>query len=138
MHDWDHRLPCFALPADRLILAKRRWRGAAADGTEFGFDLEHPLADGDVFFQTEAAVYRLAQQPETVLEVLVDSAEDAARTGWKIGNLHFPIAVSTRTILAPDDPAIRQMLEREHISYHSTQAIFRPLHGAHSHGNHAH
>ena len=138
LHDWDRRLPCLALLADRLTLAKRRWRGVTLDGTEFGFDLEHPLADGDVFFQSGVAVYRLAQQPETVLEVFVDSAEDAARTGWKIGNLHFPIAVLPQTILAPDDPAIRQMLEREHITYRPTQAVFRPLHGAHSHGNHAH
>ena len=138
LHDWDRRLPCFVLPADRLTLAKRRWRGAALDGTEFGFDLERPLADGDVFFQSEIAVYRLAQQPETVLEISIDSPMNAAQTGWKIGNLHFPIAVSTSTIFAPDDPAIRQMLEREHISYRPTQAVFRPLHGAHSHGHHDH
>ncbi len=138
LHDWDRNLPCFVLPADRLTLAKRRWRGVAPDGAEFGFDLEHPLSDGDVFFQSEVAVYRLAQQPEAVLEVYVNSAMDAAQTGWKIGNLHFPIAVSTHTILAPDDPAIRQMLEREHLSYCPTQAVFRPLSGAHSHGHHGH
>jgi urease accessory protein UreE len=28
---------------ERLKLAKRRWRGAATDGEEFGFDLEKPL-----------------------------------------------------------------------------------------------
>ena len=26
------------------------------------------------------------------------------KSGWKIGNLHFPIAVGAQTILAPDDP----------------------------------
>ena len=138
LHDWDRSLACSVLPADRLTLAKRRWRGTALDGVEFGFDLEHPLADGDIFFQSDIAFYRLAQQPEPVLEVFLSSPVDAAQTGWKIGNLHFQIAVTAQTILAPDDPAIRQMLEREHIVYRAAQAVFHPLGGSHSHGNHAH
>ena len=123
---------------DRLTLARRRWRGVALDGTEFGFDLEHPLADGDVFHQSDTAFYRIAQQPEPVLEIALSSPLDAAQTGWKIGNLHFQIAVTAQTILAPDDPAIRQMLEREHIAYRPASAIFRPLGGGHSHGHAAH
>ena len=138
LHAWDKTLACFVLPVDRLTLARRRWRGVALDGTEFGFDLEHPLADGDVFFQGDIAVYRLAQQPEPVLEVPLTSPVDAAQTGWKIGNLHFQIAVTAQTILAPDDPAIRQMLEREHITFRPTSAIFRPLGGGHSHGHATH
>ena len=35
-----------SIPIDRYTLAKRRWRGVAEDGREFGFDLEAPLADG--------------------------------------------------------------------------------------------
>ena len=31
------------LTADRATLAKRRWRGVAQDGREFGFDLDHVL-----------------------------------------------------------------------------------------------
>ena len=63
-------------------------------------------------------MYQLAQQSETVLEVFCQIRPwSAAQIGWKIGNLHFPIAVSTNAILAPDDPAIRQMLERERITY---------------------
>lgn len=138
LHQWDRSLACFVLPVDRLTLAKRRWRAQALDGAEFGFDLEHPLADGDVFFQNGLAFYRLEQQPESVLEIFLSSPLDAVQTGWKIGNLHFPIAVTARTILAPDDPAIRQMLEREGVTYRSTRAVFRPLGGGHPHGHHAH
>ena len=139
LHDWDKSLTCLVLPVDRRTLAKRRWRGVALDGTEFGFDLETPLVDLDVFFQSEIAFYRLAQQPEPVLEIFLSSPVEAAQTGWKVGNLHFPIAVTAQTILAPDDSAIRQMLERERITYRPTTAIFQPLHGEHSHGSgHSH
>lgn len=124
------------IPADRLTLAKRRWRGVAADGREFGFDLERPLADGDAVFATEAAVYRLAQQPEPVLEIALAGAADAARLGWLLGNLHFRIAVAGGAVRAPNDPAIRQLLEREHIHYHEARAVFQPLSGGHSHGQH--
>jgi urease accessory protein len=135
---WREALPHIPLSVDRLTLAKRRWRAKASDGTEFGFDLDHPLADGDHFFQSETAVYRIAQQPEPVLEVFLFSPLDAAQTGWKIGNLHFPIAVLAHTVLAPDDPAIRQMLEREHITFRAIEAVFQPLQGSHSHGTHSH
>lgn len=138
LHDWDKTLACFVLPVDRLTLARRRWRAFALDGTEFGFDLEHPLADGEIFFQSDIAFYRLAQQPEPVLEIFLSSPVDAAQTGWKIGNLHFQIAVTAQTILAPDDPAIRQMLERERITYRPANAIFQPLGGGHAHGHAAH
>ena len=135
LHAWDETLALVPLPVDRLTLAKRRWRKTAADGCEFGFDLEHPLCDGDVFFQNVHARYQIQQQPETVLEVpLGTAAAAAARLGWKIGNLHFPIAITAGAIHAPDDPAVRQLLEREGIVHHAVLAVFRPLSGSHSHG----
>jgi len=133
LHGWDRALPRIPLSAGRLTLAKRRWRGVATDGKEFGFDLEHPLADHDVFFQTATACYQLAQEPEPVLEVPLGTPERAAQIGWKVGNLHFQISVTPQAIFTPDDPAIRQMLERENIPYRPGRAVFRPLHGGHSH-----
>lgn len=129
-----------SIPVDRHTLAKRRWRGVAADGREFGFDLDSPLADGDAVFADADAgtIYRLAQQPEFVLAVTLRGAEDAARLGWLLGNLHFRVAVSAGAVQAPDDPAVRQMLDREHIHYHAEAAVFQPLGGGHTHGPHAH
>jgi urease accessory protein len=139
LHAWDETRTLIPLPVDRLTLAKRRWRKTAADGHEFGFDLEHPLSDGDFFFQNAHARYRIEQQPEPVLVVpLGPGAAEAARLGWKIGNLHFPIAITAAAILAPDDPAVRQLLEREGIVHRATPAVFRPLQGSHSHGVHQH
>ncbi len=71
----------------------------AEDGTEFGFDLEHPLEDGDVFAVTSSAVYCVAQKPEAVLEVaLAGDAAGAARLGWTIGNLHFLLEISGQNL----------------------------------------
>lgn len=136
LHDWDRARPRVPLGADRLTLAKRRWRGTAADGAEFGFDLEHPLADGDMFFQSETAVYQLAQRPEPVLEIpLGNDPAAAAQLGWRLGNLHFPVAVAGDVALAVDDPAVRQMLAREQLAFTPAERVFRPLTGGHSHGH---
>ncbi len=135
----DGALPVVEISVDRHTLAKRRWRGVAADGREFGFDLAHPLADGDLVFADAATVYRLAQRPESVLAIHLDDPTAAARLGWLLGNLHFRIAAADGTVQVPDDPAVRQMLEREHIHFHPVEAVFSPLGGGHAHGpGHAH
>ena len=38
-----------SLTVERRVLAKRRWRGQAEDGTDFGFDLISPLRNGICF-----------------------------------------------------------------------------------------
>jgi urease accessory protein len=126
------------LKVDRTTLAKRRWRGVAEDGREFGFDLHHPLADGDAFFGNGPAIYVIEQKPELVLEIRIADtglhhAADFARLGWMIGNLHFPLALDGDTVLTADDPALRQLFERERIAFTAGERVFRPLAGAHSH-----
>ena len=126
------------IPVDRLTLAKRRWRGVAEDGAEFGFDLEKPLADGASIHQSETAVYILAQKYEPVLEVRSSEfaegrAADAARLGWMIGNLHFQIEIAEDVVRVVDDPAVRQLFEREGIAYMACKRVFHPLSGGHHH-----
>lgn len=134
LHHWDRTLPEYALEVDRLTLAKRRWRGVAQDGAKFGFDLERPLADGDVFAATAAAVYRIAQKPEAVLEASLGSdPAKAARLGWMIGNLHFPLGICGAALLVADDPALRQLFERESVAYTVGERVFHPLSGGHHH-----
>ncbi len=137
IHDHIHYhgdLPVVLLLVDRLTLAKRRWRGTADDGSEFGFDLEHHLHDGDPFHLTDTAVYRIAQTPEPVLTIdLGSDAPSSARLGWIIGNLHFQLGIEGNNVLVSDDPALRQLFEREHIAFVSTTAVFHPLSGGHHH-----
>ena len=123
------------IPVDRFTLEKRRWRGVAADGNEFGFDLDHPLNDGEAVFVNGTTVYRIAQKPESVLRVSLGDAPHATRLGWLLGNLHFRIAITADGAQVPDDPAVRQLLEREHIRFDCVEAVFHPLGGGHSHGS---
>jgi len=126
-----------ALRADRMTLAKRRWRGVAEDGEEFGFDLDHALGAEMEFHAAGGKVYFLEQTPETVIEVaLPERAREAAELAWQIGNLHFAIEAAGRVLRVADDPAIRHLLERAHIGYATREAVFRPLSAAH--GNHHH
>ena len=68
-----------------------------------------------------------------MLAIALGTAVNAARLGWLLGNLHFRIALSGGMVQAPDDPAVRQVLEREHIDFHGIEAVFHPLGGGHSH-----
>jgi urease accessory protein len=116
-----------ALRVDRITLAKRLWRGAAVDGLELGFELERPLKHGDVVHQTSLARYVIAQQEEPVIEIALDMQPSAAAgIGWAIGNLHLELSADPTRLLAPDEPAVRQLLERLNVPYRRTIAIFRP------------
>jgi urease accessory protein len=131
--DVSSALALVALPIDRFTLAKRRWRGKAADGHEFGFDLERPLRHGDAFFATESHVYRIEQAPEPLLKIALGTAPQSAAAAWQIGNMHFPVQVAVDHLLVEDDPILRQVLEREAIAFEPVTGIFQPLGGAAGH-----
>ena len=120
-------LPEIALRVERLTLAKRLWRGTAEDGAEFGFELDAPLKPGDTFFQTATARYTVQQHPEPVVEIALDVAPSAAAgIGWAIGNLHLELCAEPTRLLAPDEPAVRQLLARLKVPFTPTTAVFRP------------
>jgi len=121
------------LPVDRHTLAKRRWRGAAEDGREFGFDLAEPLHDAVPFFHTAGATYIIAQQPEPVIEIPLTNPADSARLGWLIGNLHFSIEIGGDDVRVAGDSALRQMLTRERIPHSEVSRVFHPARHGHVH-----
>ena len=124
------------LRIDRVTIAKRLWRGTAEDGTEFGFELEAPLKHGDVVWQTAAARYVVRQLPEPVVVVSLEVTPSAAAgIGWAMGNLHLELQAESQRLLAPDEPAVRQLLERLNVPFQSTTAVFRP--GRFARGNHS-
>lgn len=131
--DVSSALAVVALPIDRFTLAKRRWRGKAADGREFGFDLERPLRHGDAFFANETHVYRIEQAQEALLKIPLGTPTQSAAAAWQIGNMHFPVQVTADHLLAEDDPILRQVLEREGFAYEPVTGIFQPLGGGAGH-----
>ena len=123
----DASLPEIILTVDRLTLAKRIWRGVAEDGAEFGFELTQRLQPGDTFWQTSLARYVVRQQPEAVLEVSLEMAPSAAAgIGWAVGNLHLELQSEPTRLLAPDEPAVRQLFTRLGVAFNPTTAVFRP------------
>ena len=124
----DAALPAIELRTDRRTLAKRLWRGVAADGAEFGFQLAKPLQPGDTVHQTAAARYVIVQEPEPVLEIPLAGLPPSATAGigWAVGNLHLDFSSEATRLLAPDEPAARRLFERIQISYTSATAVFRP------------
>ena len=124
----DLALPAITLRTDRRTLAKRLWRGVAADGAEFGFQLSRPLQPGDTFHQTPTTRYVIEQEPEPVLEIPLAGlpASAVAGIGWAVGNLHLEFSSEATRLLTPDEPAARQLLARIQIAYTPTSAVFRP------------
>jgi urease accessory protein len=123
----NHALAEIAVRVDRITLAKRLWRGAAEDGVEFGFELAAPLTHGATVFQSATARYVIQQQPEPVIEVSLAVAPSAAAgIGWAVGNLHLELQAEATRLLAPDEPAVRNLLARLNVPFTATTAIFRP------------
>ena len=123
----DSALPAVVLRVERLTLAKRLWRGTAADGLEFGFELAAPLKPGDAVWQTATTRYVIEQQPEPVVAVSLElTPAAAAGIGWAIGNLHLELSAEPTRLLAPDEPAVRQLLARVKVPFEATTAVFRP------------
>jgi urease accessory protein len=116
-----------AVRVDRVTLAKRLWRGKAVDGMEFGFELAAPIRHGETAFQSATARYVIQQAPEPVVEISLALAPSAAAgIGWAIGNLHLELAAEATRLIAADEPAVRQLLDRLKVPFTSTTAIFRP------------
>lgn len=115
------------LRVERRLFLKRRWRGVAVDGTEFGFDLETRLKHGCVIHQTEAADYVVRQEPEVVYQIRPGSADEAALMGWKIGNLHLGVQIIDGLIRIVHDVAVLQLCEREGWAFEEVSVVFNPL-----------
>ena len=115
------------LHAERRQFLKRRWRGTAEDGTEFGFDLESRLTDGCVIFHENGSDYIVRQLPETVYRIPFLDAPHAALVAWKTGNLHMPAQILGDSILVLHDDAMKQLLEREGWAYSEPELVFSPM-----------
>ncbi len=115
------------LAAERREFLKRRWRGIAEDGSEFGFDLEARLTDGCLIFQKDGNDYIVRQLPEKVYEVLYENPAQAAHIAWKVGNLHLPAQILEHAILVLHDEAMTQLLAREKWAFTEPILIFTPM-----------
>lgn len=120
-------LPEVPINVERITLVKRLWRGVADDGAEFGFELDAPLKHGDTAFESERARYVIRQIAEPIVEISLDIAPAAAAgIGWAVGNLHLELSAEPTRLLAPDEPAVRALLQRLNVPFRAATAVFRP------------
>ena len=126
-----------SLNVERRVLAKRRWRGQAEDGTDFGFDLVVPLSNGICFHAEGDKNYVIDQKPEVVFRVPFPDQREAAHRAWQVGNLHFPAQFLESYLLVEGDHAVRLMLERNQIPFEQGMEVFQPVLAAtgHHHGS---
>lgn len=115
------------LAAERRQFLKRRWRGVAEDGNEFGFDLDSRLTDGCVIFHQDGHDYIVRQLPERVYEVPLESPDKAALVAWKVGNLHLPAQILADAIRVLHDEAMTQLLAREGWAFTEPEVLFTPM-----------
>jgi urease accessory protein len=115
------------LAAERRQFLKRRWRGIAGDGVEFGFDLDSRLTDGCVIFHHEGNDYIVRQLPERVYEIPLESPDQAALVAWKVGNLHLPAQILADAIRVLHDEAMTQLLAREGWAFTEPEVLFTPM-----------
>ena len=122
-----------ALRVERRVLAKRRWRGQAEDGTDFGFDLQAPLRHGVCFHAVNDTNYVIDQKPEPVFRVSYPDQQEAAHRAWQVGNLHFPAQFTQTYLLVEGDLAVRHMLDRNQIPFEEAIEVFQPVTAASAH-----
>ena len=115
------------LAAERRQFLKRRWRGIAEDGMEFGFDLETRLTDGCVIFQKDGKDYIVRQLAEKVYQIVLTSPDQAALVAWKVGNLHLPAQILPDSIRILHDEAMTQLLQREGWDFTEPEVLFTPM-----------
>jgi urease accessory protein len=115
------------LHAERRQFLKRRWRGLADDGTEFGFDLESRLIDGCVIFHRDGSDYIVRQDSEIVYQIPFESPAHAALVAWKTGNLHLPAQITSDSLRVLHDEAMTQLLKREGWTFSEPEVVFTPM-----------
>jgi len=138
LHDPVHHGRIIPIKADRWQMAKLRWRGTAADGREFGFELTHPLQHGDAVWTNDYGIYVVEQAEEDVLIIPRTEGNEIIAMAWAIGNLHQPLQVTENELIAADDPGLRQLFAQQNISFETGKRVFQPIRSVISHHHHEH
>jgi urease accessory protein UreE len=112
-----------------------RWRARTSAGREValalptGTTLEPGTViavEADWYLEVEAA-------QEAVIAVRPHGRQAAVKLAFEVGNLHFPLALDGDTLVVPDDPAMRHLLDRLGQPWEPRRAIFNPIGLGHTH-----
>jgi urease accessory protein len=128
------------LERDAVVLTaeERRWgrrRLLTRAGRQLALALPTgtTLVPGDVLHVGPGWYVVVEASPEPVLAVWPRSREEALRVAFEVGNRHFTLALDGDRLLVPDDPAMRQLLQRLGVPCIPEQAAFVPIGAGHRH-----
>jgi urease accessory protein len=101
---------CVVLDAvDRL---RRRIVLTGEKGTAFLLDLAKPAAlrDGDGLVLDDGTIVLVRGKQESLIEIAAESARDAVRFAWHLGNRHTDVQIVGGKIRIRHDPVLEDML----------------------------
>jgi urease accessory protein len=121
------------LTAEERRWGRRRVRTAAGRELVLALPTGSVLAPGTVLHVADTWYVVVEAAPEPVIAVAPRSREEALRVAFEVGNRHFPLALDGERLLVPDDPAMRQLLDRLGVLWALDRAPFVPLGAGHRH-----
>ena len=115
---------------------KSRLRTALVSGEEVALMLPRGevLRGGDLVVASDCRIIEVAAQPEQVLNITCDSAEDLARAAYHLGNRHVPVEVGEGYLRIAADHVLEGMLEKLGAHTEALEAPFEPEAGAYGAG----
>jgi urease accessory protein len=125
---------------DSLVLTaeERRWarrRVRTQGGRELALALPTGtrLRPGEIIVVAPAWYVTVEAAVEPVIAIAPRSRDEALRIAFEVGNRHFTLAIEGDELLVPDDPAMRQLLERLGVEWRGERAPFVPIGAGHRH-----
>ncbi len=128
---------------DRLALTweQRRWlrgRFTTAAGREIALALPTGtrIKPGAVVLVEAQWYVEIIAADEPLLAVFPPDHASALKVAFEVGNRHFPLALSGRELLVPDDPAMVHLMGRLGARFERRVGAFEPI-GFGAHGDDA-
>jgi urease accessory protein UreE len=126
-----------ACPRDTIVLGweerlRGRGRRRTAGGFEFATALPRggTLRGGDCFaLDKPPLVIVVSERPEPVFVIEAAGPAESAAFAYAIGNSHQPLMIAGRTLVCPDVPGMRQVLEYHGIPFVEAVRPFTPIGG---------
>lgn len=131
---WDAEL---VLPYEQR--QKSRLRTRLSSGEEAGVFLARGeiLRDGDLLVAEDGRVVRVRAEPEPVIDIVCDDAQQRIRVAYHLGNRHVPLQIGEGWLRIANDVVLRKLAEGLGARVIPRHAPFEPEPGAYS-GEHRH
>ena len=134
-----------ATATDRVVLDagdrnRRRIVMRGEKGTEFLLDVAKPvsLRDGDGLVLDDGSIILVSGEKEQLIEISADSALDAVRLAWHLGNRHTDVQIVGDKIRIRRDHVLEDMLRGLGAKLIPLEAPFDPEPASPSHEHHGH